>query len=129
MERKRETITGQIIAKANHYKIVPDAHEGKRLILDDAYKHYAQNFYKQCVIYRDRQINRPFRLYADVYQRSMAYDLDNSLKSLLDLLQDVRAITDDNRCVGIVANKHIDRQNPRVTFEIEEIEPTIFSLK
>ena len=55
------------------------------------------------------------------------YDLDNSLKTILDCLQYVKAITNDSYCVGIVANKHIDRNNPRVAFAIEELEPKLFT--
>ena len=50
----------------------------------------------------------------------------NSLKTLLDLLQDVKAITNDSLCMEIEAKKVIDRTRPRVTFAIEEFEPRFF---
>ena len=122
-----ETIYGQILAKANHYQAVPDQSTGgRRIILDEAFRRYAQSFYSQCKMYRDKYIRGAFRLMVDVYHSNMRFDLDNSLKTLLDLLQDVHAIEDDNRCVTIIANKHIDRNNPRVTFSIEPLEPTLF---
>lgn len=75
--------------------------------------------------YRNRGVNAPFRLLIDVYHSSRRFDLDNSLKTVLDLLQDVGAITNDNLCVGIQATKHIDRDNPRIVFVLEEVEPRL----
>ena len=124
---EKETIYGQILAKANHYLAVPDnASGGRRIILDEAYKAYQRSFVKQCRKYRDRQIDKPFILHVHVWHSNNRFDLDNSLKSLLDLLQDVGAITDDNLCIAIQAVKHIDRQRPRVEFAIAETQPRIF---
>lgn len=83
-------------------------------------------FARNVEFYRNRGINAPFRILIDMYHSSNRFDLDNSLKTVLDLLQDVGAITNDNLCVGIEATKHIDRSNPRVVFGIEEIEPRLF---
>ena len=83
-------------------------------------------FARNVEFYRNRRINAPFRILIDMYHSSNRFDLDNSLKTVLDLLQDVGAITNDNLCVGIEATKHIDRSNPRVVFGIEEIEPRLF---
>ena len=125
--KQRETIYGQILAKANHYQAVPDkATGGSRIILDEAYRRYAQNFKQQCKVYKDRLIDAPFILYVHVWHSSNRFDLDNSLKSLLDLLQDVRAITDDNLCIGIQAVKHIDKQRPRIEYCIYETQPRLF---
>ena len=121
-----ETINGQILAKANHYLAVPDSEGGRRIIKDKEFREYERNFMKQCKVYRNRLISHPFILHADVFQSSVRYDLDNSLKTILDLLQDVQAITNDNLCIGIQATKHIDPKNPRVEFSIQETEPTIF---
>lgn len=122
---ERETIFGQCLAKANHYMAVGGS-KGRRIIKDAVFKAYEQTFRSQCTIYRNRGVNAPFRLIVDVYHSSNRFDLDNSLKTILDLLQDVGAITNDNLCVGIEATKHIDRSNPRVVFGIEEIEPRLF---
>lgn len=125
--QKTETIFGQVIAKANHYLVVPDAHtHGKRLIKDEELRSYEKNFILQCKVYRDRLISRPFRLVIDVYQSSNRFDLDNSLKTILDLLQYVHAITDDNLCMKIEATKHIDRERPRVVYSLQEYEPSLF---
>ena len=121
----KETIFGQCVAKANHYMTV-GGNEGHRIIKDGILRAYERSFCSQCTIYRNKGINAPFRLLIDVYHSSNRFDLDNSLKTVLDLLQDVGAITNDNLCMGIEATKHIDRSNPRIVFGIEEIEPRLF---
>lgn len=114
----KETILGQIVGKANHYQAVPDSNGGRRIIKDDAIRQYEKSFVRQCTIYKNRGINTPFTLIADVFFSSQRYDLDNSLKTLLDCLQYVKAITNDNLCSHIDARKHIDADNPRVEFEL-----------
>jgi Holliday junction resolvase RusA-like endonuclease len=52
----------------------------------------------------------------------MSPDLDNALKCLLDCLQYAKAIKNDNKCVRIVAEKFIDKLNPRVEFKIITID-------
>jgi Holliday junction resolvase RusA-like endonuclease len=39
----------------------------------------------------------------------------------LDCLQKVKAISNDNKCIKIVANKFLDKLNPRIEFEIKKI--------
>lgn len=122
----KETIFGQIVSKANNYQAVPDkATGGRRIIVNECVRQYEQSFMDQCRIYKNRGISAPFNLQIDVYESSARYDLDNALKTFLDCLQMVKAITNDNLCVGIHARKHIDRRNPRVVFGIEELEPTL----
>jgi Holliday junction resolvase RusA-like endonuclease len=43
------------------------------------------------------------------------------MKILLDCLQKVKAISNDNNCCKIIAQKFIDKENPRVEFEIIEV--------
>ncbi|MFI3332830.1 MAG: RusA family crossover junction endodeoxyribonuclease [Rikenellaceae bacterium] len=57
-----------------------------------------------------------------VWYSSVRFDLDNSLKTLLDCLQSVEAITNDNLCYAIEAEKHIDKLRPRVEFALIEID-------
>ena len=121
-----ETIFGVIVSKSNHYVSVPDGEKGSRIILDDVYKKYQSNFLSQVTTYKDKMINSPFILYADVFYINDRFDLDNSIKSLLDLLQDARAITNDKLCIEIHGRKHIDRKTPRVEFSIVEIQPSLF---
>ena len=121
-----ETIMGQPVSKANSYMAVPDGDGGKRIIKNDKIRAYERSFCDQCRIYRDKGINRPFRLHIVVYESSNAYDLDNCLKTVLDCLQYAGAITNDNLCVGISATKKLDREHPRIEYGIEELEPRLF---
>lgn len=116
-----ETIHGQVISKANNYMI--GSHGG--IVKGDNVKKYERSFIRQCKIYKNKMIDCRFILHVVVYESSNAYDLDNSLKTILDCLQDARAITNDNLCVGIDAHKVIDRKNPRISFWIEELEPRL----
>ena len=86
---KKETIYGEVIAKANHYLAVPDSAGGKRIIKDDAIRSYETSFVRQCVIYKDKFINAPFGLVIDVYYSSNRFDLDNSLKTTLGVLRSI----------------------------------------
>lgn len=121
-----ETIYGQIIGKANNYQI--DTRHYARIIKSDKVRAYEREFIRQCTIYKGMQINRPFELIVAVYYRHNNFDLDNSLKTLLDCLQYVGAITNDNLCRRIVADKMLDNTRPRVEFSIiaEPEPPTLF---
>ena len=121
----QETIFGQVIAKANNYLSVPDGKGERRIIKNESIRQYERSFFQQCRIYRNRRVSSPFILHATVFQSSWSYDLDNSVKTLLDCLQQVNAITNDNLCIEIRARKAIDRSNPRVVFRIEETQPRL----
>lgn len=119
-EHPWQTIIGQAPAKSNTYRIIKV--DGKPAIKkSDSTAQYERNFYMQVGPYRNMQIKGFFELYARVYFSSMSHDLDNSLKSILDSLQFSKAILNDNKCVKIVAEKFIDKANPRVEFRIIEI--------
>lgn len=120
-----ETIYGQVVAKANNYQAVPDGRGGRRIIKSDAVRDYEWNFKKQCRVYAGRMIDRPFIFEVIVFESSQRFDLDNSLKTLLDCLQMCNAITDDNLCIEIRARKAIDPSRPRVVFSIHESEPRL----
>jgi len=113
-------IYGSVPSKSNSYKIITiggHASLGKTKAMKD----FEQRFYLQCG-YRNRNIQGFFELYADVYFQSNQPDLDNSLKGLLDCLQGCKAIKNDRNCVKIVANKFIDKQNPRIEFTLVEVD-------
>lgn len=116
-----ETIHGQIIAKANHYQAVPGKGGTRRIIKDDKIRAYEKSFTLQCRIYRNKHISGRFRLFVKVWHSSVRFDLDNSLKTLLDCLQQVEAIVDDKQCFQIEAEKHIDKYHPRIEFAILEV--------
>lgn len=114
-----ETIHGQIVPKANNYMAVPDtASGGRRIIKNKRIRTYEKAFAKQCQVYAGLHISTPFELVTTIYYSSNKFDLDNSLKTLLDCLQYVDAISDDNLCIRITADKKIDRSRPRVEFAL-----------
>lgn len=116
-----ETIHGQIIAKANHYQAVPGKDGTKRIIKDEKIRAYERSFIEQCRIYRNRRISSRFRLFVRVWHSSERFDLDNSLKTLLDCLQMAGAITNDKLCYQIEAEKRIDKYHPRIEFALLEV--------
>ncbi len=121
-----ETIYGQVISKANNYLAVPDGGGGRRIIKNERIRAYERSFKSQCRIYRNKGIKGSFTLFAKIYHSSVRFDLDNSIKTLLDCLQQVGAIADDKDCMRIVAEKHIDKDRPRVTFSIEPQQGSLF---
>ena len=116
-----EVIHGQIIAKANHYQAVPGKFGRKQTIKDEKILAYEKAFIQQCKTYKSRCISSRFRLFVRVYHSSVRFDLDNSLKTLLDCLQMVGAITDDKLCFQIEAEKRIDKFHPRIEFALLEV--------
>lgn len=116
-----EVIHGQIIAKANHYQAVPGKNGTKRIIKDEVVRTYERSFMEQCKTYKNKRISSRFRLFVRVYHSSPRFDLDNSLKTLLDCLQMVEAIEDDKLCYQIEAEKKIDKYHPRIEFALLEV--------
>lgn len=121
-----ETILGQVVAKANHYQAVPSKDGTRRIIKDSKIRNYEKSFCLQCRKYRHKRINYPMRIFIKVWFIHNNFDLDNSIKTILDCLQYCDAITNDNLVVEIVAQKFISSKNPRVEFAIEEIQPKLF---
>ncbi|MBD5307625.1 MAG: RusA family crossover junction endodeoxyribonuclease [Bacteroides sp.] len=115
----RQVIEGQPPSKSNTYKVIIVG-EHYRLGKTKATKKYEENFFMQCSL-RGMMISRRFRLKVDVYNTSDRPDLDNALKIVLDCLQASGSIKNDRLCAEIHARKLIDRNRPRIEFEIEEI--------
>lgn len=117
-----EVIHGQIVGKSNNYQVIPDkAAGGRRIIKTEKLRAYERSFDAQCKIYRNRLISCRFKFVAVIYQSNMRFDIDNSVKTVLDCLQYARAITDDSFCVKLDIEKRIDPQRPRIEFGIEPI--------
>lgn len=57
----------------------------------------------------------------DVYRPRKAGDLDNTLKSTLDSLKGI-AWADDSQVKRIVAERHEDKENPRVVLSVSQWE-------
>lgn len=118
--KHEQVILGSVPSKSNCYRIVTVGGHGS-LAKTQAMKDFEKKFYLQCGVYRNRAIQGFFELYVDVYFQSNQPDLDNSLKGLLDCLQGCNAIRNDRNCVRIVANKFIDKLNPRLEFTLVEV--------
>ena len=120
MEHPWQTILGQAPSKSNSYKIINvagHAHLGKQ----GALQRYEKAFYMQAGYYRNLMVEGYFELHIRFYFASQAHDLDNGLKAVLDCLQQCKAIKNDNRCTRIVADKFVDKANPRIEFRIVEV--------
>lgn len=121
MKHGWQTIAGTIPSKSNQYRIVTINGHGT-LAKTVGLKEYERSFYMQVGQYRNLGITGYFELHARVYYPSMSHDLDNSLKCLLDCLQMTGTVKNDNKCVRIIAEKYIDKNNPRIEFEINDID-------
>ena len=115
------TIPSQVPSKSNTYKVITLNGHGS-LAKQQALKNYETSFYWHLPgQYRGIEISGPFEFYIRVYFTSLSHDLDNSLKVVLDCLQHTKTIKNDNKCAKIVAEKYIDKDNPRIEFRIVEI--------
>ena len=127
------TIYGDVVSKANQYQIITiNGHAS--LKKSNAVKAFEQKFYLQNPL-RNVNISGFFELYLDVYFSSNRKDLDGAFKLVLDVLQSSGTIKNDRNCVKIVANKFIDKNNPRLEFTLVEVDgieernskqPTVF---
>lgn len=117
MEYEWHTIPGTVPSKSNCYRIgYVNGHS--QLVKTHSLKKYEDVFYWSVGSYRNLNIKGLFEFYCKVYYPSKRSDLDNSLKIQLDCLQRTCTISNDNNCVKIVAEKFIDKDNPRVEFKI-----------
>ncbi len=118
MSYPRQTIYGQPPSKSNSYRIIT-IHGHGSLAKTQATKKYEESFFMQCSL-RNANIAKRFKLTIDVYFKSDLPDIDNALKVTLDMLQACKAIRNDRLCAEIHARKLIDKERPRIEFEIEE---------
>ena len=117
MKIQEFTIMGNCPSKSNCYKVIRLGNRcglGKQKKLEQ----YEKSFKAQMLNYQYDLIEGNFKFIIDVYYDSRRPDIDNSLKVVLDCLQKVKAIKNDNKCLEIVAKKHLDKENPRVKFSI-----------
>lgn len=119
-----ERIFGQVPSKSNSYKIISvPGINGKHssLAKTEALDFYEKSFYLQCSHYRNKNIKGLFELHLHVFNSSQRPDLDNALKIILDCLQSCKAIENDRQCVKIIAEKFVDKKNPRIEFKLIEV--------
>ena len=117
MEYQWQTILGTVPSKANQYKVVTRSGHGS-LAKQKALIEYEKQFYIQVGAYRNLKIDDLFEFHCRVFYPSMRSDIDNALKIVLDCLQKTSTITNDNRCIKIVAEKFVDKERPRIEFRI-----------
>lgn len=120
----KQTIYGTIPSKSNCYRIITFKTKGglsqhASLAKTKALSDYEKQFFIQCNFYRNKNIKDYFELEVDVYYPNQRSDLDGCMKVLFDCLQACKAIENDNRCTRIVANKFLDKNNPRIEFELK----------
>lgn len=116
----KHIIYGQPPSKSNCYRIITQFKHGS-LAKTPALRKYEESFFMQCSL-RGANIKTRFEFIVDVYYASDRPDLDNALKVILDCLQKCGAIANDRLCAKIVARKLIDKNNPRIEFEINPYE-------
>ena len=115
----RVIIYGDVPSKSNQYRIVSiNGHAS--LKKSDAVKKYEHGFYLQNHL-RDANISENFEIILDVYFKSNRKDLDGAFKLVLDLLQSSGTIRNDRYCVKIVARKFVDKERPRIEFEVKTV--------
>lgn len=119
MNTPKIKIYGHPPSKANSYKIrgnslgkaqkVTEYEEAFRLQINAIRS--AGLFPKGCMV-------GMFAINIDVYYKDNRSDLDNSAKVILDCLQANKVIDNDRNCIRLVLNKKLDKEHPRIEFEI-----------
>lgn len=115
-----EVIYGNVPSKSNCYKVTTIGGKA-RMYKAKALKEYEKSFMYQIGLHKDLNISTHFRFSCCVYFPSRRSDIDNAAKVLLDCLERAGAIKNDNLCYQLRMDKAIDKDNPRVEFEITEI--------
>jgi Holliday junction resolvase RusA-like endonuclease len=113
------TILGQVPSKSNGYKI-----GNNRLYKSKELKEYEHFFLLKMLEYRHlfiEPIKDKFAIEILVYFQSNRSDLDNSSKIILDCLQNCKVIENDRLCHRLTMHKFIDKDNPRIEFEISKL--------
>ena len=87
----KQIIYGSCPSKSNCYKIIKIGNISS-LGKTNALKKYENDFFIQCNVYRDKNIEGYFEFYMDVFYPNQRFDLDGSFKVTLDCLQKVKAI-------------------------------------
>ena len=119
------TILGHVPSKSNGYRIA-----NNRMFKSIELKSYEASFEWQIKkhLKENESVEVPFQIWIEVYFQSNRSDLDNSAKVILDCLQTSGVIKNDRLCQVLVMRKHIDKDNPRIEFEIKAISKEILTL-
>ena len=120
MKEYAMTILGDVLSKANSYKIITIGGHSS-LSKTQRLKEYEKSFFLQCPC-RNVNITSFFSIDIDVFYANNRKDLDGAFKILLDCLQMCNVIKNDRECVEIHARKMVDKANPRVEIKIRTID-------
>lgn len=112
-----ETILGVVPSKSNSYRIA-----GRFIYKTKALKDYEQSFINQCIKYKNANIEGNLRITLRAYYPNRKSDLDGVTKAVLDLLQKVNAFENDNKVAELFLFKALDKDNPRIEFNIETVD-------
>ena len=105
-------VYGKVPSKSNGYRI-----GNNRLYKSKELHQYEESFRLQTITL-SKGIDFEFGILIQVYFQSNRSDLDNAAKVILDCLQSNGIITNDRLCFRLEMDKHIDKINPRIEFEI-----------
>lgn len=116
-------IKGKVPSKSNSYLMRVDRLRRPVMYKSTALVKYEDNFLIQFPPkLRNLNISKYFEITVDVFYPSNRSDLDNSLKIILDCLQNkTKTIKNDNKCIKIIAQKAVDKLNPRVEIKLKFI--------
>lgn len=113
------TILGQVPSKSNGYKIGNNRlYKSKELI------EYENKFKWLLALAKGKPsepIKDKFAIEIAVYFQSNRSDLDNAAKIILDCLQTSGVIENDRLCHKLIMYKFIDKDNPRIQFDITRL--------
>lgn len=111
----KEVIRGLIPSKSNSYRIA-----NNRFFKSKSVTEYEKKFFMQCRS-RNKMIAGYFEIDVKAYYPNERSDLDGAFKLTMDCLQQCKVVKNDNRCIKIVAEKFVDKVDPRIELTIKEI--------
>lgn len=110
----KDVIYGLVPSKSNQYRCFRN-----RIYKSKKLKEYEETFAEQTKL-SGLNIDVTFSIKVDVYLKNKHQDVDNTLKILLDCMQSNNIISNDDLCYHIDITKHVDKDAPRVEYEIEK---------
>lgn len=116
------TILGELCSLKNSRKIAVNRKTGRMFPLrNPAIERFSENFAAQVPPdYRGLALSGPVAVTVDVWYPDRRKDLDVAL--VHDLLQQTGVIEDDRQIVEQHNYRHLDRENPRVSIIVRELE-------
>jgi Holliday junction resolvase RusA-like endonuclease len=114
MSEFRYVFLGDVPSKSNSYGTTRMGGFYKKKELKEYEKSFRGQILEARLLGGFVHIDGEFALRCIVYFREKRKDLDNAFKIILDCLQAGGVITNDRMCVMIYAEKHKDKESPRV---------------